>query len=738
MALFFYWFVHYRINFCSNKYTERTDFERIIRRYGPRSDTTNPNKIVYNIVFTINLIEMKSHFTSPISFLLLMISIIILPEGCIRHETETVLSNGNMEITLAVNARGVPYINKVVIPGSDSTFFMDQSGGSVLEKRLRTRFAGKSVSISSITGWETSEDTLFINAESTVGVGKTRFTMHVELMKGQNIVRIFNSVHAGEAVIISEFPVFCSRLDYPDSIISLRWWKSLDFTAQQERITSDTHVSLFSRIHSSENPGNVSGNVPYWTISSPVSFTAFGLSWCGGWRADLNHVDGQLEADVYLPSEETQLKLDAGEKISGPELTLYFSGSQSLMEDRKSWMLARKSLAATKYPSPEMGIPLIYNHWYAVEFDLSEQYVKNQVENFGDYGFNVFMVDAGWYKDEGSWTPDQKKFPGKSFENALKVIQDGGAIAGLWSCPQYIAVQKPLPDYIDQPGLYNSFIKSWLIDYNAMDFAKFLVLHLDTLNNQLGADWWKFDQEFFSEKPRSGKMKSVIALQNGFAAARKAYPDMIFEACMGGGKMINEFTDAISQIHWIRDGSRTGYFHAVSNIFEALGAIDFLEPQKVQRWNNRINETEMKSPELLKFYCRSCILGSWGISADLERITPAQKAVILGEIKNYRRLNEIKKYNLYDYTYPGEYTNLVPVVFYDESIKKAGILFYRLFPNDKEVTMKLKTNLDPRLSYTFEDMDGNSKQVVKGNVFELRLKPGQLSGVFFISELIGK
>jgi hypothetical protein len=132
------------------------------------------------------------------------------------------------------------------------------------------------------------------------------------------------------------------------------------------------------------------------------------------------------------------------------------------------------------------------------------------------------------------------------------------------------------------------------------------------------------------------------------------------------------------------------------------------------------------------------MLGSWGISADLERITATQKTVILGEIKNYRRLNEIKKYNLYDYTYPGEYTNLVPVVFYDESIKKAGILFYRLLPKDKEVTMKLKTKLDPRLSYTFEDMDRNSKQVVKGNVFELRLKPGQLSGVFFISDLTGK
>ena len=36
---------------------------------------------------------------------------------------------------------------------------------------------------------------------------------------------------------------------------------------------------------------------------------------------------------------------------------------------------------------------------------------------------------------------------------------------------------------------------------------------------------------------------------------------------------------------------------------------EFLEPQKVQRWNNRISETEMKTPDLLEFYCRSAMIG---------------------------------------------------------------------------------------------------------------------------------
>jgi len=233
-------------------------------------------------------------------------------------------------------------------------------------------------------------------------------------------------------------------------------------------------------------------------------------------------------------------------------------------------------------------------------------------------------------------------------------------------------------------------------------------------------------------------MKSVIGFQNGFAAARKSHPEMVFEACMGGGKIINEFTDRISQIHWIRDGHKTGYVHAISNIHEALGALDFLQPQKVQRWTNRIDETKMETPDLLKLYCRSCMIGSWGISADLYKVSDTQREIILHEVQNYRKLNEIKKDNLIDYKYPTEYVNLLPITFYNEDYTKAAILFFSLSGNDKLVKFKAKTRLSPQKQYEFVNADTNQKIEVQGNEFELSLAKGENSAIYFINEVSKK
>ena len=230
-------------------------------------------------------------------------------------------------------------------------------------------------------------------------------------------------------------------------------------------------------------------------------------------------------------------------------------------------------------------------------------------------------------------------------------------------------------------------------------------------------------------------MRNVIALQGAFEDARRTYPDLIIEACMSGGKMLNEFTDQISQIHWIRDGARSGYIHAITNIHEALGSVSFLDPAKVQRWTNRIDELEPDNDELLKLYCRSCMIGSWGISTDLEKISPKQKSAIISEIKNYRQLNEVKKYNLAEYSFPNEYAGLVPIVYYNDSFTKAGIVVYRILNNSlNDVT--LNTRLMPDKTYSVYDVDANLATTVKGNNVKLKLKPDQQSAIFFITEIV--
>lgn len=685
------------------------------------------------IATTTNLTNMKN---LPLRFGIIL-SVILLFSGCYKDQQVKNLTNNLLSIDLHVNGKGVPYIGKVYASDNSIVYFTDASSGMALQNRLTRNFIKGETVVKPFSGWDISEDSIFYKAQATVMVNDCEFTIHVELMKDSPLFIIYNSVSGNIAMEIKEFPILSSDLGLSDSTQSIRWWKALEFTPQKEPVNSDTHLSLNSQIHSADNYNNVEGNVPYWTIETPECFIGFSLAWCGGWRASLNGRQGILTSDIYLQENETQLKLNPGETVKGPEISVFCSPVSDHIMARKDWLNTRTQLARKLYPSPEIGIPFIYNHWYSVRFALSEKFIKDQVRWFKDFGFDVFMIDAGWYKGYGSWTPSPLKFKPNEFENALKTIRLIGAIPGLWSCPQFIEIKEPFPAFIDQPGYYSPSLKSWLIDYNAIDFNSYLIKHLDTLH-RVGADWWKFDQEFFAIKPREGKLKSVNAFQIAFATARRKYPDMIFEACMGGGKIINEFTDQISQIHWIRDGNRTGYVHALTNIHEALGAVDFLEPQKVQRWTNRIDETEMKTPDLLKFYCRSCMIGSWGISADLNKISTLQREIIVDEVKNYKRINEIKKDNLIEFNYPTEYITLVPAIFYNISFTKAAILLYSLAPNEKPVKFKIKTRLSAQKNFEFFDADAKRKAAVKGNVFELSLLPGQNSAIFFLDEITSK
>jgi len=89
---------------------------------------------------------------------------------------------------------------------------------------------------------------------------------------------------------------------------------------------------------------------------------------------------------------------------------------------------------------------------------------------------------------------------------------------------------------------------------------------------------------------------------------------------------------------------------------------------------------------------------------------------------------------LVDFNYPGEYTSLIPVTFYNDTFTEAGILLYRMFPEGYLVRYKFKTMLMPNKTYSIRDADSNSTKQVTGNEIELDLMPGQNSAIYFIKE----
>jgi alpha-galactosidase len=504
------------------------------------------------------------------------------------------------------------------------------------------------------------------------------------------------------------FPVWSAALEIDGGADRVRWWQALSFTPQERTLAGAEPWTLRSRLHSSDTKESEDGVNPYWVVVGDDCSLYFSLDWCGGWEAQLQPMGSGIALDVRLPENETQLVLNPGETIAGPVLTVTATAESGERESRANWMRQRAALARALYGGPVPGYPFTYNNWYTTHFDVTGDFLRRQVAAMAPYNFDYFIVDAGWYKGCGDWVPDLAKFREGEFESILASSVDRGVPAGIWTCPQYLqADADDLPAEVDQPDEYQGFIDGHLLDLTGMGFTEFLLDHVENLRQRYHADWWKYDQLLFTADTRHGIMKNVVAFQDALRAVRAAHPDLMIENCQSGGRMINEFTVLATQSQWIRDGGNTGPAHARSNLFEVLGAVEFLPPWACNRWTNNPDLNAEDDDEFTRMYCRCAMPGTWGLVADLDSIGSRQREIIAREVAHYRRLSALKEDYLYDLRYPEDGRAAAGVTFYTSAGDQAGVLLYRLDAEGAFDAAVPLEGLQPDARYRIEDVDAD-------------------------------
>jgi len=648
-----------------------------------------------------------------------------------------ILENRDIRLTLDVSAAGTPRVARAVrIGGKKAVLFTDTT-----DTPLSEWVQGDLLDPSTLcTEWQRIENNMFLRAEASRRLAKgLNVTWRVDLTKSGSLVRLQTLLanSGNDAVAVTWFPIWNGawQVDSVDNLI--RYWDALTFVHHERPLKDGESLTLASHIHSSDTEDD--GKNPYWCVSESSAAVYFGLEWCGGWQADVKGTDNGFGFHVFLPPVETQLTLKPGETIGGPVLNVVFAQGGSEAQRRADWIRQRRALAEDLYGGPSPSYPFTWNHWYSVRFDIDGPFFQRQIAAMSPYDFDYFIVDAGWYEACGKWVPDPKKFKLGEFQEAMAQIDALGVKPGIWTCPQFVH-----PDYIDEvpfkidePGFYRKFINGRLVDMAGSDFSAYLVDHVRKLRDEYHVGWWKYDQDFFTGELSKGRMRNVIALQDALLAVRKDQPDVYIENCQSGGRMINEFTMFLAQGQWIRDGGHTGLKHARSNIKEALGAIEFMPPWTVIRWVNRPYDNDTSDDEFTRMYCRSAMAGVWGIVADLPEIPDHQRAVIIEEAVNYRRLNEAKRDNLYE-VYPAiDGTDAAGVMYWTADATRAAVLLLR-WDAKGAFMKKVKTPFAANAHYRIEDVDNKQTKTRSGEELrqkglEITFESDQLSTIIFLN-----
>ncbi|HMG34078.1 MAG TPA: alpha-galactosidase [Blastocatellia bacterium] len=666
--------------------------------------------------------------------LLLFLGFIVQPNAQAAE-----LNNGTISLQLGVDSAGVPSIRDASWVETGAQIFSDQE----LEDGLNAWVPRALIPASGLKikgdPWVISDGAVFTRAEATGKLaGGVRITWVVELANSGSIlrlhVRLKNSALMSQA--IDWFPVWAASWSAERASSQVRWWRSLEFTPVEERLDDDEKVRMGSELHSSDDAAD--GVNPFWVVFGEQGRIYFGVEWCGGWGSKLKGMEHGLKFNVWLPAEDTQLTLKSGEAVDGPALLVVPTRCSDDASARRDWMSQRKELATNLYGGGAPQFPLTYNHWYAAKLTFDPDFLNRQIAAMTPYDFDFFIVDAGWYDEAGSWQPDRAKFAAGQLEELLSSIRSSGTKIGIWSAPQFVSADgSRLPADAESPPLFSDFLNAYLLDLADSSFASRLNKHVSGLRSRFQADWWKYDQQFFTAQSRAGAMRNVLAFQSALLSVRAQNPDMVIENCQSGGRMLNEFTLQVTQTSWLRDGKDNGLDHARQNIEVALGALEFVFPWTAYRFTNNLDRMDQSDDETTRMYCRSAMAGIWGISADLAGISERQRAVVLAEIANYKRLNSLKSQCLYSLEQPADGADTAGVTYFDPYRKKAAAVIYRWDKAgefDKQVALK---NLKPSSWYDVTDVDTGittrvrGRDLLKGGV-QVHFSAERMSAIVFI------
>jgi alpha-galactosidase len=214
--------------------------------------------------------------------------------------------------------------------------------------------------------------------------------------------------------------------------------------------------------------------IPYTAVfrSSPASSGWFaGIEFSGRTRIALRRTPQSLTAKLGLdPAPAPALtRLTPGGSFTTPTVFLgaFAGGPDGAGNELRPWVRAALGSPRT-WADPQY--PLVVNNSWGVGMGISEAAAHAMIADSAALGFEMFHVDAGWFRGVGDWYPDPAKFP-----HGLAALSDDahahGERFGLWTDWTQAGLDT-------EPGALNlrdPMVRDWLVadvsaDWKPQDF----------------------------------------------------------------------------------------------------------------------------------------------------------------------------------------------------------------------------------------------------------------------------
>lgn len=442
------------------------------------------------------------------------------------------------------------------------------------------------------------------------------------------------------------------------------------------------------------------------------------LVYSGSFRADVEMDQlGQARLVMGINPYGFRWKLNPGESFQTPEAVLIRSDEGLEVLSLRFHRLIRQRLIPPRFRNRPR--PVLINTWEAAYFNFDRKTILDIARQSADMDIDLLVLDDGWFGSRnsdnaglGDWEVNEKKLQG-SLQSLIEEVNAAGLDFGIWIEPEMVNEDSNL--YRTHPGwvlkapgrgpvrgrnqLVLDMTNPEVVDHLFQVFSKLLT------DNHITYVKWDMNRSLADRhsdhlpEDRQGEVhhRYMLGVYDLLDRLTKAFPDVLFEGCSGGGGRFDAGMLYYTPQIWCSDDTDP---HERTLI--QYGTSFFYPPDTVGSHVSASPNHQTGRRTSLETRAAAAMPGTFGYELDPETLDDLEREEIRGMNQLYRDLQPLIFHGrYYRLTNPGQGMALWEIAD-DDRVLVQGLV-YETEPNALRQQVRLR-GLDPKAVY--RDADG--------------------------------
>ena len=306
-----------------------------------------------------------------------------------------------------------------------------------------------------------------------------------------------------------------------------------------------------------------------------------------------------------------------------------------------------------KAPESEQDLPIVFNEYCTTWGNPSHENICEIVDAIKGKGFKYFVIDCGWYKENGipwdigmgDYEVSKELFPG-GMEKTVQVIKDAGMVPGIWYEIENVGSASRayhLTEHLlhkDHAVLTTYFRRFWDMQDTWVD--EYLTDKVIGTLKKYGFGYMKIDYNETigigcdgAESPGEGLRKNMEASVSFIEKIKEEVPGIVLENCASGGHRLEPKLMSVMSMASFSDAHECEEIPIIAANLHRV-----IHPAQSQIWAVIRQDDSLKR---IAYSISNTFLGRMCISGDVTQLAPEKWNLIEQGISFYGKIKDIIK-----------------------------------------------------------------------------------------------